>query len=60
MKKPKSIVRTTLVVLPAQIVFRGIEALLPFLLATWFGATLATDVYNFVFMVFSLAMIDIE
>jgi putative peptidoglycan lipid II flippase len=50
-----SIVRTTLVVLPAQIVFRGIEALLPFLLATWFGATLATDVYNFVFMVFSLA-----
>jgi putative peptidoglycan lipid II flippase len=47
--------RTTLVVLPAQIVFRGIEAFLPLLLAYWFGRSQATDVYNFVFAVFVLA-----
>ena len=51
----RGIVRTTLVVLPAQIVFRGIEAFLPLLLAYWFGRSEATDVYNFVFMVFALA-----
>ncbi len=55
MPPKKSIVRTTLVVLPAQILFRGIEALLPLLLAYWFGRSAATDVYNFVFMVFALA-----
>jgi putative peptidoglycan lipid II flippase len=51
----RSIVRTTLVVLPAQVVFRGIEAVLPLLLAYWFGRSAATDVYNFVFAVFALA-----
>ncbi|HEY8074462.1 MAG TPA: hypothetical protein VIF62_10135, partial [Labilithrix sp.] len=55
MPEKKGIVRTTLVVLPAQIVFRGIEAVLPLLLAYWFGRSAATDVYNFVFMVFALA-----
>jgi putative peptidoglycan lipid II flippase len=51
----KSILRTTLVVLPAQVVFRGIEALLPLLLVYWFGRNHATDVYNFVFAVFTFA-----
>jgi putative peptidoglycan lipid II flippase len=51
----RSLLRTTLVVLPAQVVFRGIEALLPLLLAYWFGRSAATDVYNFVFAVFTLA-----
>lgn len=51
----RSIARATLIVLPAQIVFRGIEAILPLLLVYWFGATRATDVYNFVYVVFSFA-----
>lgn len=51
----KSILRTTLVVLPAQVIFRGIEAVLPLLLVYWFGRSTATDVYNFVFAVFTFA-----
>lgn len=51
----KSILATTLLVLPAQVVFRGIEALLPLLLLYWYGSDHATDVYTFVFAAFSLA-----
>lgn len=55
MTRRRSIVRTAFVVLPAQIVCRGIEALLPLLLVYWFGRNGATDVYNFVFAVFTFA-----
>lgn len=51
----RSIVKTTLVLLPLQIVFRAGEALLPLLLAMWFGRTNATDVYYFSWAVFALA-----
>ena len=51
----RSITRTTLLLLPTQIVFRGGEAILPLLLATWFGRSDATDVYYFAWAVFSFA-----
>ena len=51
----RSIVRTTLLLLPLQIVFRAGEALLPLLLAAWFGRTDATDVYYFAWAVFAFA-----
>src|SRR5689334_14915570 len=51
----RSILRTTLLLLPVQIVFRAGEALLPLLLAAWFGRTQATDVYYFSWAVFSFA-----
>ena len=51
----RSIVKTTLLLLPLQIVFRAGEALLPLLLAMWFGRTNATDVYYFAWAVFALA-----
>lgn len=53
--KRKSIVRTTLLVLPAQIAFRAGEALLPLLLSYWFGRSRATDVYYFAWAIFALA-----
>jgi putative peptidoglycan lipid II flippase len=51
----RSIVRTTLLLVPLQIVFRAGEALLPLLLAAWFGRTDATDVYYFAWAVFAFA-----
>jgi len=51
----KSVLRTTLVILPAQIVFRVGEAILPLLLAFWFGRNHATDVYYFAWAIFALA-----
>jgi putative peptidoglycan lipid II flippase len=51
----RSIARTTLVLLPLQVVSRGIEALLPALLALWFGRNEVTDVYYFAWAVFALA-----
>ncbi|MBX3186971.1 MAG: hypothetical protein KF819_08150 [Labilithrix sp.] len=51
----KSILRTTLLVLPAQIVFRAGEGLLPLLLAYWFGRSNAMDVYFFAAAFFGLA-----
>lgn len=53
--KRASILRTTLFVLPAQIVFRVGEAVLPLLLAFWFGRSHATDVYYFAWAVFAFA-----
>lgn len=51
----KSILRTTLLVLPALVVFRVGELFLPLLLAFWFGRTAAMDVYFFTWAVFSFA-----
>ncbi|MDP9033722.1 MAG: hypothetical protein M3O50_02870 [Myxococcota bacterium] len=51
----RSLARTTLLLLPLQIVFRGVEAVLPLLLALWFGRNDLTDVYYFAWAVFALA-----
>lgn len=51
----KSLARTSLGLLPAQIVFRGGEAIFPWLLATWFGRSHATDVYTFAWAIFTFA-----
>ncbi|MCL2725257.1 MAG: hypothetical protein FWD69_12565 [Polyangiaceae bacterium] len=51
----KSVLRTTLLVLPAQIIFRVGEAILPLLLAFWFGRSRSTDVYYFAWAVFAFA-----
>jgi len=53
--KRRSLLRTTLLVGVAQIVFRGGEAVLPLLLAYWFGRSEAMDVYVFAWAVFSFA-----
>lgn len=50
-----SMLRTTLVVTVAQVLFRGGEAILPLLLAHWFGRTSAMDVYFFAWAVFAFA-----
>lgn len=50
-----SMLRTTLVVTVAQVLFRGGEAILPLLLAHWFGRTNAMDVYFFAWAVFAFA-----
>jgi putative peptidoglycan lipid II flippase len=51
----KSILRTTLVVMPALVVFRAGEIFLPQLLAYWFGRSTAMDVYFFAWAVFAFA-----
>ena len=43
----KSILRTTLLVMPALVVFRVGELFLPLVLAYWFGRSAAMDVYFF-------------
>lgn len=53
--RKRSILRTSLLVLPAQLVFRAGEAVLPLLLAYWFGRSRATDVYYFAWAIFALA-----
>jgi putative peptidoglycan lipid II flippase len=53
--KKRSIARTALLVLPAQIGFRALEASLPLLYAYWFGRVEATDVYYFAWAVFAFA-----
>ena len=55
MSERRSIARTTLLLLPLQIVSRGVEALLPVVLALWFGRNDLTDVYYFAWAVFALA-----
>jgi putative peptidoglycan lipid II flippase len=42
---PVRIARTALRLLPLQALFRGGEAVLPLLLAAWFGRSMQTDVY---------------
>lgn len=51
----KQIAKTAALLLPAQVLLRATEALLPLLLATLFGRSVATDVYYFSWAVFSLA-----
>ncbi|HWL89258.1 MAG TPA: lipid II flippase MurJ, partial [Polyangiaceae bacterium] len=51
----RAIVRTTLLLLPMQLVFRAGEALLPLFLAMWFGRSDATDVYQMAWAVFNFA-----
>lgn len=53
--KPRSIARTTLLVLPAQVGFRALEATLPLLYAYWFGRGDDTDIYFFAWSVFAFA-----
>jgi putative peptidoglycan lipid II flippase len=50
-----SIVRTTVVLLPLQVLSRAVEALFPLLLALWFGRSDLTDVYYFAWAAFALA-----
>lgn len=51
----KSILRATLLVLPAHVVFGAGNAFLPILLSTFFGRSDATDVYQFAWAVFGFA-----
>lgn len=53
--KKRSIARTALLVLPAQVGFRAIEAALPLLYAYWFGRGHDTDIYVFAWAVFAFA-----
>lgn len=55
MTKRRSIARTALLVLPAQIGFRAAEASLPLLYAYWFGRGDVTDIYYFAWAVFGFA-----
>src|SRR5271170_1432016 len=51
----RSITRTALLLLPVQIVFRAGEAILPLLLAAWFGRTPETDAYYLAWAFFTFA-----
>jgi putative peptidoglycan lipid II flippase len=55
MSAGRSIAGTTLRLLPLQIVFRGVDALLPLVLAIWFGRGDSTDIYYFTWAVFAIA-----
>ena len=55
MTERRSILKTTLLVLPAHVVLRAIEPILPLLLAYWFGRSDATDIYYFAWAVFAFA-----
>jgi putative peptidoglycan lipid II flippase len=50
-----SIARTALLLLPVQIVFRTGEAIVPLLLAAWFGRTPETDAYYLALAFFTFA-----
>jgi putative peptidoglycan lipid II flippase len=51
----RSIARTTLLLLPAHVILRAAEPLLPIFLAYWFGRSDATDIYWFAWSVFAFA-----
>lgn len=51
----RSIARTTLLLLPAHVILRAVEPLLPVFLAYWFGRSDATDIYWFAWSVFAFA-----
>lgn len=53
--RPRSIARTALLLLPVQIVFRTGEAIVPLLLAAWFGRTPSTDLYYLCWAFFTFA-----
>ncbi len=50
-----TIARTALLLLPVQIVFRTCEAILPLLLALWFGRSPETDLYYLASAFFTMA-----
>jgi putative peptidoglycan lipid II flippase len=50
----RRILRTALTLLPVQLVLRGAEAVMPLLLAAWFGRSPTTDVYFVAFAFFQL------
>ncbi|HEX7665061.1 MAG TPA: lipid II flippase MurJ [Polyangiaceae bacterium] len=50
-----TIARTALLLLPVQVVFRTAEAVLPLLLALWFGRSPETDLYYLASAFFTLA-----
>lgn len=54
-EKPRSVLRTTLLLLPAHVILRAAEPLLPVVLAYWFGRSDATDIYWFAWSVFAFA-----
>src|SRR5262249_20192801 len=51
----RGLLGTSLGLLPAQIILRSIEGLLPLVLAYWFGRSAATDVLMFAWAWFTLA-----
>lgn len=53
--RERSIARTALLLLPIQVVFRTCEAILPLLLALWFGRSPETDLYYLASAFFTLA-----
>jgi putative peptidoglycan lipid II flippase len=53
--RERSIAHTALLLLPVQIVFRTGEAIVPLLLAAWFGRTPATDAYYLAWALFTFA-----
>lgn len=55
MSERRSLLTTTLLTMPALLVFRVGELFLPLLLAYWFGRSAAMDVYVFAWAVFSFA-----
>ncbi|HET6149703.1 MAG TPA: lipid II flippase MurJ [Polyangia bacterium] len=55
MTPPASLSATVRRVAPWQAAHRGLTALLPLLLATWFGRSVETDLYNLLAALFTLA-----
>ncbi len=53
--KRRSITRTALLLLPVQVVFRTGEAVVPLLLAAWFGRSPGTDLYYLCWAFFTFA-----
>jgi putative peptidoglycan lipid II flippase len=53
--RERSIAHTALLLLPVQVVFRAGEAIVPLLLAAWFGRTPETDAYYLAWAFFTFA-----
>jgi putative peptidoglycan lipid II flippase len=53
--RPSSLAATVGRVAPWQVLYRGLTALVPLLLATWFGRSAETDLYNLFAALFTLA-----
>ena len=55
MSRPSSLAATVGRVAPWQVLYRGLTALVPLLLAAWFGRSAETDLYNLFAALFTLA-----
>ena len=55
MSRPSSLAATVGRVAPWQVLYRALTALVPLLLATWFGRSAETDLYNLFAALFTLA-----